>query len=250
MSVLSEMYEITLIALKSANNERLWFNTNLKLAKLYMESCKMPEVERLVAALKNTCQTPEGDDDISKGNYLLEVYCLEIQLCSMTQDIERMRRIYPRTLNLNAAVADPRIMGIIREEGGKMQMREGNWEEAYNELNKAFRSYQECGNARAKDCLKYLVLASMLSLSDINPFAAPEAKVFSDDVEIVAMSDLRQSLEANDLARFERTVHNKKNRILDEPFLMRYLEPLRRRMREQVVKLIMFLFILHCAYPL
>ena len=31
----------------------------------------------------------------------------------------RMKRIYPRTLNLNAAVADPRIMGVIREEGGR-----------------------------------------------------------------------------------------------------------------------------------
>jgi hypothetical protein len=28
-------YEITLEALKSANNERLWFNTNLKLAKVH-----------------------------------------------------------------------------------------------------------------------------------------------------------------------------------------------------------------------
>jgi COP9 signalosome complex subunit 2 len=234
VQVLSEMYEITLIALKTANNERLWFNTNLKLAKLYLESRKIPELERLITDLKATCQNPDGTDDISKGNYLLEVYCLEIQLCSMTLNAERMRRIYPRTLNLNAAVSDPRIMGIIREEGGKMQMAEGNWEEAYNELNKAFRSYQECGNTRARDCLKYLALASMLSLSDINPFAAPEAKVFSDDVEVVAMSDLRQSLEANDLARFEKTVNNRKNRILDEPFIMKYLEPLRRRMREQV----------------
>lgn len=235
VQVLSEMYEITLIALKSANNERLWFNTNLKLAKLYLESQRIPELERLITDLKATCQNPDGTDDISKGNYLLEVYCLEIQLCSLTLNSERMKLVYPRTLNLNAAVSDPRIMGIIREEGGKMQMAEGNWEAAYNELNNAFRSYQECGNSRAKDCLKYLVLASMLSLSDINPFAAPEAKVFSDDVEIVAMSDLRQSLEANDLARFERTVNNKKNRISDEPFIMKYLEPLRRRMREQVL---------------
>jgi COP9 signalosome complex subunit 2 len=235
VQVLSEMYEITLIALKSANNDRLWFNTNLKLAKLYLESQKISELERLISDLKTTCQNPDGSDDISKGNHLLEVYCLEIQLCSLTLNSERMKRIYPRTLNLNVAVSDPRIMGIIREEGGKMQMAEGNWEEAYNELNKAFRNYQECGNSRAKDCLKYLVLASMLSLSDINPFAAPEAKVFSDDTEIVAMSDLRQSLEANDLARFERTVNNKRNRILDEPFIMKYLEPLRRRMREQVL---------------
>jgi COP9 signalosome complex subunit 2 len=180
-----------------------------------------------------------------------------------------MRQIYPRTMNLNAAVSDPRIMGIIREEGGKMHMSEGtsvaplcatrplsspprfwfvssvcvcvvvgssgNWDEAYNELYEAFRNYQEAGNARAKDCLKYVVLASMLALSDINPFAAREAKVFAEDKEILAMADLRNSLESNDLARFERLLKNKQNRIVDEPFLMTYIEPLRRRMREQVL---------------
>lgn len=234
-NVLSEMYEITLLALKASNNERLWFNTNLKLAKLYLEDRKIAEVEPLLTSLKATCQTSDGNDDTSKGAYLLEVYCLQIQLCSITHDSAKMKQIYPKTVHLNAAVADPRIMGIIREEGGKMQMAEGNWEDAYNELYEAFRNYQEAGNIRAKDCLKYVVLASMLALSDINPFAAREAKVFSDDKEILAMSDLRQSLEASDLARFEKTINNKQNRILDEPFLMTYIQPLRRRMREQVL---------------
>lgn len=234
VKVLSEMYEITLIALKSANNERLWFNTNQKLAKLYLDSNKIAEVERLVSVLKQSCQLADGSDDPSKGTYLLEVYCLEIQLCSLTRNSARMRQIYPRTMNLNAAVADPRIMGVIREEGGKMHMSEGNWEEAYNELYEAFRNYQEAGNVRAKDCLKYVVLASMLALSDINPFAAREAKVFAEDLEIIAMSDLRMSLESNDLARFERILKKKENRIVDEPFLMTYIQPLRRRMREQV----------------
>jgi hypothetical protein len=31
----------------------------------------------------------------------------------------------------------------------------------------------------------------MLALSDINPFAAREAKVFAEDKEIIAMSELR-----------------------------------------------------------
>ena len=152
--VLSEMYEITLLALKTSNNERLWFNTNLKLAKLYLEDRKFNEVERLILSLKKTCQTADGKDDVSKGTYLLEVYCLEIQLCAVTHNSARMKEIYPKTVNLNAAVADPRIMGVIREEGGKMQMAEGNWEEAYNELYEAFRNYQEAGNSRARDCLK------------------------------------------------------------------------------------------------
>jgi len=234
--VLSQVYEITLVALKNSNNERLWFNTNHKLAKLYLETRKFDEVERLIAILKQSCQSPDGSEDISKGTYLLEVYCLEIQLCSITMNSSRMKQIYPKTISMkNAVVADPRIMGIIREEGGKMHMAEGNWDAAYNELYESFRNYQEAGNVRAKDLLKYVVLASMLALSDINPFAAREAKVYADDKEIVAMSDLRQSLEKNDLTSFEKTLRNKSNRIADEPFLMTYIQPLRRRMHEQVL---------------
>lgn len=48
------------------------------------------------------------------------------------------------------------------------------------------------------------------------------------------MSDLRSSLEDNDLAGFEKILLDKANRIVDEPFLMVYIRPLRRRMREQV----------------
>jgi COP9 signalosome complex subunit 2 len=79
---------------------------------------------------------------MSKGSLLLEAYCLEIQLCSATRDAARMRRIYPNTLNMNDVVSDPRIMGLIREEGGKMYMSEGLWIDAYNELYEAFRNYQ------------------------------------------------------------------------------------------------------------
>lgn len=235
VTFLSEMYEVTLLSLKNANNERLWFNTNLKLARVYLQSSRYNDVERVLSELKGSCQLSNGQDDPNKGTYLLEAYCLEIQLCTITRNAVRMKSIYPKTLNLNAAVADPRIMGIIREEGGKMRMSEANWKEARAELNEAFRNFQEAGNAiRAKTCLKYAVLASMLELSDINLFDAKEAKVYEKDKEIVAMSELRLSLESNDLDKFERILSNRQNHIIDEPFLMTYIQPLRRKMKEQV----------------
>lgn len=234
-AVLSEMYEITLQALKVANNERLWFNTNLKLARLYLEGKHFQDAERLISDLKKSCQRPDGTDDVSKGTSLLEVYSLEIQLCTLTLNRMRMRDVYPKTLKLNSAISDPRIMGVIREEGGKMYMAEENWIGAYNEFYEAFIAYQEAGNSRAKDCLKYVVLASILSLSDINPFSAREAKVYAEDREILAMSELRTCLEDVDLPKFERVLKDKRNRILDEPYLMKYIQPLRKRMREQVL---------------
>ena len=233
--ILSEMYEITLEALKSANNERLWFNTNQKLAKTYVETRDFSSVEKIVADMKAACTLPDGKDDPSKGTYLLEVYSLEIQLCAANRDSARMRLIYPRTLNLNAAVSDPRVMALIREEGGKMYMGEGDYSRGINELTEAFRAYQEAGNPRAKACLKYVVMASMLTDSAVDPLAAPEAKVFVDDAEILAMAELRHALDANDLTKFERTLKDKRNKIIDEPFLMEYVDTLRRRMREQVI---------------
>ena len=192
VDVLSKMYEITLEALKSAKNESMWFQTNLKLAKLYLESKKLNELERLISVLKKSCQLPDGSDDDTKGMYLLEIYCMEIQMCAMLSDNERLRLIYPKINRYTekAAVSDPRIMGVIREELGKMFMREANWDAAYNELNEAFRRYQEVGNVRAKDCLKYLVLTSMLALKDINPFSAKEAKVFMDDKEVLYIASV------------------------------------------------------------
>jgi COP9 signalosome complex subunit 2 len=48
----------------------------------------------------------------------------------------------------------------------------------YNAIFEGFRNYQEAGNGRAATCLKYVVLANMLALSDINPFDSREAKAF------------------------------------------------------------------------
>ena len=228
------MYEITLAALRTANNERLWFNTNLKLAKVYLANNQFPETEKVLLDLKASCQLPDGTDDLSKGTSLIEVYCLEIRLCALTMNRARMKEVYPKTLNLKNAISHPRILGQIREEGGKMYMAEGNWTDAYNELYAAFLAYQEAGDQQAKSTLKYLVVASLLALSKINPFSAKEANVYAEDKEIIAMVELRQALEATDLPKFERVLKDKRNRIQDEPFLVKYIEPLRKRMREQV----------------
>lgn len=228
------MYEVTLRALRDANNDRLWFQTNIRLARLYLEAGRHAEVNRMVAELKQSCMRADGSVDASRATALIEAYCLEIQLCTATHDHARMRDVYPKTLHLNAAVSDPRIMGVIREEGGKMYLSEGAWMTAYNEFFEAFRAFQEAGSPRAKACLKYVVLASMLALSDINPFAAREARIYAEDAEVAALGELRRSLEVADLPRFERVLRDPRNRVAEEPLLLRYLEPLRKKMREQV----------------
>ena len=106
----------------------------------------------------------------------------------------------------------------------------------YAFVSQAFRSYQEAGNIRAKACLKYVVVASMLCVkSDINPFSAREAKVYVDDKEMLIMQELRLSLERNDLHKFERILGNKQNNLSSDTFIMTYVALLRRRLRELAI---------------
>ncbi|EWM26019.1 cop9 signalosome complex subunit 2 [Nannochloropsis gaditana] len=232
-SIVAQTYAKTLAS--TEGNERLHFTTMIRQAKAYLAQGDLKEVGRVIERLHQLCRNPDGSDDESKATYLMEVYALEISYCTHTCDMARMKEILPRTLKLNAAVSDPRIMGIIREEGGKLHMRQCQWSDAYSEFNEGFRAYQEAGNSRAKQCLKYAALSNILANSSINPFAATEAKVYQDDREVMAMMELRIAYDANDLPRFERTLEHKPNHILDDSFMAVYIEELRRRMREQVL---------------
>jgi hypothetical protein len=125
---------------------------------------------------------------------------------------------------------------VIREEGGKMYLEERQWMLAYNEFFESFRNYQEAGQARATQCLKYVVLANMLASSDINPFDSREAKVYQDVDEIGAMLLLRSAYETNDIKQFEKVLQNPKYKLLSDPIMMKYLQPLLRNIRCQVMK--------------
>ncbi|KAJ0406942.1 hypothetical protein ATCC90586_000203 [Pythium insidiosum] len=232
----TKMYEVTLERLQDLHNERLWFSMNVKLGRLYLDMGQFKELRLLLNQLYAFCQTPDGVPDASKATMLLDVYALDIQLCGATKNSKKLREIYPKTLDLDAAVADPRIMGVIREEGGKMYLEEQQWMQAYNEFFESFRNYQEAGHTRATQCLKYVVLANMLASSDINPFDSREAKVYQDVEEIGAMLLLRGVYEANDVLQFEKILKNPKYKLLSDPIMTKYLSPLLRNIRCQVMK--------------
>ena len=51
-----------------------------------------------------------------------------------------------------------------------MHLREGQYQKAHTDFFESFKNYDESGSPRRTACLKYLVLASMLMKSNINPF--------------------------------------------------------------------------------
>ncbi|PPD73717.1 hypothetical protein GOBAR_DD29351 [Gossypium barbadense] len=67
-----------------------------------------------------------------------------------------MQQLYQKALAVKSAIPHSRIIGIIRECGGKMHMAERQWAEAATNFFEAFKSYDEAGNQRLIQCLNII----------------------------------------------------------------------------------------------
>ncbi|EDV58325.1 COP9 signalosome complex subunit 2 [Drosophila kikkawai] len=239
MALLQNFYETTLDALRDAKNDRLWFKTNTKLGKLYFDRSDFTKLQKILKQLHQSCQTDDGEDDLKKGTQLLEIYALEIQMYTVQKNNKKLKALYEQSLHIKSAIPHPLIMGVIRECGGKMHLREGEFEKAHTDFFEAFKNYDESGSPRRTTCLKYLVLANMLMKSGINPFDSQEAKPYKNDPEILAMTNLVNSYQNNDINEFETILRQHRSNIMADQFIREHIEDLLRNIRTQVlIKLI------------
>jgi COP9 signalosome complex subunit 2 len=128
-------------------------------------------------------------------------------------------------------IEDARVVGIIKECGGKMYMTERKWEQALNQFKASFESMVDSGHPRAQTLLKYIILTQLLSKAETDYLTQREAKIFAGDSEIMAMTDLKSGFEKNDIKTILRVVNDKKVNLLADPIIRQYLGDLLRSVR-------------------
>lgn len=248
--LLHKFYSLTLQGLADAKNERLWFKTSIKLANLWISMGEEEKAMGVLDGLKERCSDGAVQDDSKRGTQLLEVYALQIQLLSNTlmdqseketnrdtssqiRRRELVQETYEKALAIKSAIPHPRIMGIIREYGGKMHMYSGRWEQAATDFFEAFKAYDEAGSTNRSKCLKYLVLANMMMESEVDPFDSQEARPYKSDPGVVAMTNLVESYQASNIEAFEREVNH--DDIARDSFVAPYINDLRRNLCSKVI---------------
>ncbi|KAH8088009.1 PCI domain-containing protein [Filobasidium floriforme] len=238
LETLEAFYQSTLAALREANNERLSVKANLKLARVYLERQEWTKLKSLLKDLHEACaveSTGSGTsaEDQTKASMLLELYATEIQMYSELKDSKKMKAVYEATSKVKLAIAPPRIMGVIKECGGKMWMSERNWQMAYQDFYESFKQFDESGSTQRIQVLKYLVLATMLMGSDINPFEAQETKPYRNHPEIAAMTGLVAAYERRDVHEAEQILKKNRSTILQDSFIRAYIDDVLRSLRTQ-----------------
>eukprot|EP00179_Madagascaria_erythrocladioides_P003212 CAMPEP_0198311292 /NCGR_PEP_ID=MMETSP1450-20131203/3058_1 /TAXON_ID=753684 ORGANISM="Madagascaria erythrocladiodes, Strain CCMP3234" /NCGR_SAMPLE_ID=MMETSP1450 /ASSEMBLY_ACC=CAM_ASM_001115 /LENGTH=470 /DNA_ID=CAMNT_0044014163 /DNA_START=94 /DNA_END=1506 /DNA_ORIENTATION=+ len=231
---ITTLYDMTLDAFRE-KNEKACLRLELKLAKVLFARRDFDALNKTLARLHATCKLADGADDPAKGSQLMEIYAFKIQVATELDQPKELKQLYTRALKIKAAIPAPRTQGIIRECGGKMWMRAKQWQKAYEDFFDAFKNYDEAGSPRRLACLKYLVLASMLMGSDINPFEETRAKSYKSNDEIVGMISVLDAYDRQDIKDFERLLKKHKRSIMDDAFIKDYIDDLLRNMRTQVL---------------
>ena len=238
-------------------NERLWFKTNLKYGQLLYEMNETAKLQLVIRDLLISSGQPvdvlEGESGggttttagestssataggSSGGTHVMEIAALQIQLYSKLKDTKKLRAAYHRAQNATGGIPHPRTRALIEELGGKMHMSQRNFNDASQAFFQAFKSYDEAGDRSRLRCLKYLVMASMLHASSINPFDSHEARAHRDDPEIVAMTNLVQAFHSGDIKKFEKILKKNEGRIMDDEFVRDHVADLLRTIRTQVI---------------
>ncbi|CCM03772.1 uncharacterized protein FIBRA_05919 [Fibroporia radiculosa] len=233
VDVLEKFYQATKAALEEAKNERLSVKTNLKLAKLWLDRKEYTRLGKLLRDLHRSGTGADGEDMAQKGTQLLEIYALEIQMHNDTRNFRKLKEIYNAANSIRSAIPHPRIMGVIKECGGKMWMGERQWNRASEDFFESFRNYDEAGSAQRIQVLKYLVLANMLTGSEVNPFDSQETKPYKNDPQIKAMTDLVDAYQRREVHAAEKILRDNRATIMDDSFIRSYIGELLRSLRTQ-----------------
>jgi len=255
ISLARNVYDGTLVIFNPRTghcpNERLWFKTNLKYGQLLYEIHDTATLQLVIKDLLKVSNIESASNDemdpfstntsVSSSSYssthLMEIYALQIQLYSRLKDNAKLRSVFFKSMRVHGgSIPHPRTIALIQELGGKMYMARREFEAAGPTFFQAFKSYDEAGDHPARiRCLRYLVMASMLHASSINPFDSQEARPYREDPDVVAMTKLVQAFHDNDISTFERILSRNEGKIMNDEFLREYIGDLLKTIRSQVL---------------
>ncbi|CCH43435.1 COP9 signalosome complex subunit 2 [Wickerhamomyces ciferrii] len=217
-------------------NDRLNLKANLKKIHVFIELKKLEDSKKL---LNHLYELLDKMSELTKNTYLLELYSIEIQLHSDDNTPgagTKLKELYRKTLSIQSTIPHPRINAIIKECGGKMYMKDENYEQASIEFYESFKNYDEVGNQSKRIIiLKYLIITSILSNNEINKFESQETKFFLKDERILKYIKLINTFESLKHDEFMETLNLLFKLEKDDGFLIQHLKTIEKIFKLQTL---------------
>ncbi|OLY79180.1 COP9 signalosome complex subunit 2, partial [Smittium mucronatum] len=194
--------------------------------------------------------------DPNWASQLLEIYGIELEMYSNLERTHDLERSYSQCIQINSAVPHPKLMGLVRETGGKIFARKStqyhlsppfslsiviffklleNWDKALSEFFESFKCYEEAGSPSMIKILKYLILVGLLSGSTVSLFDTPETKSYENNPEILIVNSLASAYQSQDLDSFNNIINTNPEVLENDPFMKMYVSDISRSMQNLIL---------------
>jgi COP9 signalosome complex subunit 2 len=227
-----EVLRFMLDLLKDKEVDRAVMDTGLQFAKTLFGLGRNEELGSLLDELLYYMERLDPNDEIYKS-IKLELLVMKIQYCNIMKETKESKRLYIEAYQLNQdqIINDTRLSAIINEEGGKLHLRQKEYELALEKFKSAFYNYQQAGNNRAKILLKYAILSSIISRNRKNIVSPEEAKPYLSDEKLRAMLQLQSAYEEMDISTINSVWNNTISKIEDDTFILENLNEILHNIR-------------------
>ncbi|CCG25927.1 hypothetical protein CORT_0C05530 [Candida orthopsilosis Co 90-125] len=199
------------------HNDKLWLKVNSNMLALYLETGELDKIPQLLSIIHEKFPTiPESIQKL----FTLEIIAGEIEyLFKMKElDIPKLTNLYKQSSKFTTAVTHPKILGVIKECGARVQFFRENYEKALAEFYESFKNYDEAGAIAKNKILKYLALCSLLCNNDLDPFQSQETQTYAQFAEFDNLKKLIKAYKGMSVIEFTQALQKDDVFFNDEVF--------------------------------
>ena len=157
---------------------------------------KYEKLENLIGELRKYLDDIKESDEIIKG-MKLEFIVMEIDLKRIKNDKFAIKQLYLEAKELLKVQTfeDKRLSGIINEEGGKIDLRQKEYDKALEKFTLSFHNYKDCGDSNAINAFKYSLLSGLMARNKTIIVSTEESKKYENDENLMNVVKLFKAFE-------------------------------------------------------
>ena len=197
-----DFYQILSKHLKENGITREYFYVGVELCKLFSLNKKYDELKKIVPSLYEDVDNYEEKEMVK--NIKLELIIMKMQIFKHEGNTIDIKSLYldAQKLMVDQVFEDKFLTGIINEEGGKISMRQKEFDKALEKFKFAFHSYRDTGSEEeAVTTLKYAFIVSLLVLDSSIIVTKEEANLYSKHESLMKLVSLFDAYNGLDIQK-------------------------------------------------
>ena len=198
----NKFYSIMIKYLKEEGISREYFYVGVELCKLYSMNKQFNDLKKLLPSLRNDVDQYQDKEMVK--NIKLELIIMQMQIYKHEGNTIEIKSLYLEANKLmkDQVFEDKFLVAIINEEGGKIAMRQKDFNKALEKFKFAFHYYRDMGNEEeAVTVLKYAFIVSLLVPDSGATVTKEETKIYNKHKTLMNLVNLFDAFHDLDIKK-------------------------------------------------